>query len=1297
MKALANSKGGRVSPSETLTPSSQKQRPPRAPKENVDPNTTPPESSPFKSPGKPLSARNRSPLPPKPPLPSFHGGNPLKRKLSLETLAENGGPPSMSSDSGVQVLVRVRPPSKEEEEGDPILQKISSNSISILDHTFTFDSVADTSSTQDDIFRLVGLPLVENCLAGFNSSIFAYGQTGSGKTYTMWGPPSALSEDSSSSEWGLTPRVFERLFSRINEEQAKHSDKQLNYQCHCSFLEIYNEQITDLLDPTQKNLQIREDVKAGIYVDCLTEEYVYTMKDVIRLLMKGLANRRTGATIVNMESSRSHCVFTCIVDSQTKSLGDGLISLRTSRINLVDLAGSERQKQTGAAGERLKEAGNINRSLSQLGNLINILAEVSQSGKQRHIPYRDSRLTFLLQESLGGNAKLAMICAVSPSQSCKSETFSTLRFAQRAKAIKNKAVVNEITQDDVNVLREQIRQLKDELLRMKSNGSAGNNGSFSSAWNARRSLNLLKMSLNCPTTLPILKDDNDVEMEIDESDVEMPNIQASLPLPCEGKLSVDLSASKEELRSSINDNDTVARDVRSIYKMDPGCVKDQTFAVEECALKKIGPGQLIVNSDGGSTGDRGDDQLNDTCEVHMADEGTNILLDHNTQSESNPSVEKEYIIHEAQTRDSSSSPSSIVSPDSSGIVPSQTSLVLQLPTSSKSPVLENFSRKSLRTSSSMSASQKIIADDLKLGSGVLNVSLAQSSYPLNTYVTQTNKTENLAASLRRGLQIFDNQQLNPFVRRSSFRFSVALTDVKPVVPINKVDIGIQTIVQDPEEMEQLSAYVCSCCKKIASEDENEDTKNGTDLQLVTIDGTMSTDKLKMKVPRAVKKVLTGSIRREMALEEHCAKQAAEIMQLNRLLQQYKHERECSAIIAETREDKISRLESLMDGILPTEEFMEEEFASLMNEHKLLKEKYENHPDIMRLNIELKRVQEELDGFKNFFNMGERDVLMEEIQDLRSQLQYYLEFSSNSTRKQSPLLQLTHSCGTTSTPLCTISESTEASGNEKIEPDGCNWTERESEWIILSEELKLELEASRLLAEKRKVDLDSEKECTDELKEALQTAMQGHARILEQYADLQEKHIGLLARHRKIMDGIEDVKKAAARAGVKGAESKFINSLAAEISALRADREKERQYWRDENRGLQVQLRDTAEAVQAAGELLVRLKETEEAVATAEKRACMAEQETEKAYQEIDNLKKNYDREISLLNQLLSESRLPREALTYTVFNEAKTGGESLTDQRWREEFEPFCNRDDADFSKDTNPSSWFSSYDRCNI
>ncbi|KAG0483411.1 hypothetical protein HPP92_011495 [Vanilla planifolia] len=521
MKAILHARTGRAPSSETLTPSSHKQRPPRIPKENVEPNCLVPESSLFRSP--PVSAksptvRNRSPLPPRPPPSS----NPLKRKLNLETQPENGSPAALPCDSGVQVIVRVRPLNRKEvEEGNQIALKISHNSISILDHTFTFDSVADASSRQQDIFQLVGVPLVENCLAGFNSSIFAYGQTGSGKTYTMWGPCSALTADGSlSNESGLTPRVFELLFSRINEEQSKNSEKQLSYQCRCSFLEIYNEQITDLLDPAQRNLQIREDVRAGVYVDCLSEEYIYQMKDAIHLLVKGLSNRRTGATSINAESSRSHCVFTCVVECRSKSMDDGVSSLRTSRINFVDLAGSERQKATCAVGERLKEAGNINRSLSQLGNLINILAEVSQSGKHRHIPYRDSRLTFLLQDSLGGNAKLAMICAISPSQSCKTETFSTLRFAQRAKAIKNQAVVNETREDDVNFLREQIRQLKDELLRMKSRGPSPDSNGGSTTWNVQRSLNLLRLSLCRPRTLPVVEDDSDEEMEIVEEGVE---------------------------------------------------------------------------------------------------------------------------------------------------------------------------------------------------------------------------------------------------------------------------------------------------------------------------------------------------------------------------------------------------------------------------------------------------------------------------------------------------------------------------------------------------------------------------------------------------------------------------------------------------------------------------------------------------------------------------------------------------------------------------------------------------------
>ncbi|KAJ0048155.1 hypothetical protein Pint_16000 [Pistacia integerrima] len=318
--------------------------------------------------------------------------NPLKRKLATDTLPENvmvGVP-----DSGVQVIVRMRPINKEEEEGEMIVLKVGNDALKINGHTFTFDSVADIDSTQ-----LVVLPFIENCLAGFNSSVFAYGQTGSGKTYTMWGPANALLEENlSSDKQGSTPRSFERLFSRINEEQIKHAEKQLNYQCCCSVLEIYNEQIT-ICWIQAKEIFIREDVKSSVYVENLTEEYVCTMKDVTQLLIK---------------------------------------------------------------------------------------------------------------ESLGGNANLAIIYAVSPAQSCMSETFSTLRFAQRAKAIKSKAVVNEVMQDDVNYLREVIPQLRN---------LTDTNGGCSAGW-ARRSLNVVKRSLHHPMTLPHIDEEGDEEMEIDEDAVE---------------------------------------------------------------------------------------------------------------------------------------------------------------------------------------------------------------------------------------------------------------------------------------------------------------------------------------------------------------------------------------------------------------------------------------------------------------------------------------------------------------------------------------------------------------------------------------------------------------------------------------------------------------------------------------------------------------------------------------------------------------------------------------------------------
>uniref|UniRef100_A0A0A9CUB9 Kinesin-like protein n=1 Tax=Arundo donax TaxID=35708 RepID=A0A0A9CUB9_ARUDO len=929
-----------------------------------------------------------------------------------------------------------------------------------------------------------------------------------------------------SSERGLTPRVFEQLFSRIKEEQIKHTDKELTYNCVCSFLEIYNEQITDLLDPLQKNLQIREDVRtACVYVESLTKEFVYTMKDVTQLLVKGLANRRTGSTSANADSSRSHCVFTCVIKSELKNPDDGSSSTRSSRINLVDLAGSERQKLTHAAGDRLKEAGNINRSLSQLGNLINILAEISQSGKQRHVPYRDSKLTFLLQESLGGNAKLAMICAVSPSQSCKSETLSTLRFAQRAKAIKNNAVANEEKVEDVNALREQIRQLKDELHRMRSNGcSEGNNGSFSTGLNARRSLHLLKMSLNRPSTFQAIKEDSDEEMEIDENDVEKPYSHENLV----------------------------------------------TFPIRDKECKGL---QASVEISGGAS------------HAEAPDEDKNLIPTKRSCSDAN-----------------------------------------------------------------------------KFNTGTDG---GDGRFKLN-----------LAASIQKGLQVIGSHQNNSAWRRASVGLNARIMDVQPC----KFDVAIQTDPEEPEARDNPLALIPSCLLE-ASANGSRDPNACRDLQLVPADGTVPSDEQKQQhILKAVEKVLAGAIRREMARDEQCAKQAVEIQQLNRLVQQYKHERECNAVIAQTREGKIARLESLMDGTLPTEEFMNEEYLSLLNEHKILQKKYENHPEVLHAQIELKRLQEELDMFRNC--VDEKEVLQEEIQDLKIQLHYMLS-SSSSIRRVWPLRL---SQGTNSLP------GTKDKDGDTNVGDATDWTEAESKWITLTEELRVELESNKSLVARLQSELDSEKKCSKEQDEALQEAMQGYTRILEQYADLEERHMNLVARNRSILDGVEDVKMRAIKAGVKGAELRFINSLAAEISVLRT-----------ENEGLKGQLRDTAEAVQAAGELLVRLKDAEEAETLAKRRALLAEQETEKAYQEIDNLKKNYDREILALNQRLTESESsPHEDAVQPAepsdleparYDTADSPG----DQQWREEFSTLQQGGSFEVSKSTDLNSWFYGYDKCNI
>ncbi|KAL6563702.1 hypothetical protein OROGR_002661 [Orobanche gracilis] len=389
---------------------------------------------------------------------------------------EFGEDPNFWKEHNVQVIIRLRPLSSSEislQGHSRCVRQDSSQAITWggpPESRFTFDLVADENVSQEMLFKVAGVSLVENCMEGYNSCMFAYGQTGSGKTHTMLGDIDGGARRHSVN-CGMTPRVFEYLFSRIQKDKDARREEKLKFTCKCSFLEIYNEQILDLLGPSSVNLQIREDNKKGIYVENITEVEVTSARDVLHQLIQGAANRKVAATNMNHASSRSHSVFTCIIESKWES--QGVTHHRFARLNLVDLAGSERQKSSGAEGERLKEATNINKSLSTLGLVIMNLVSIS-NGKSIHVPYRDSKLTFLLQDSLGGNAKTIIIANISPSSCCSLETLSTLKFAQRAKFIKNHAIVNEDASGDVLALRLENHNLKKEVSRLRSlvNGGA---------------------------------------------------------------------------------------------------------------------------------------------------------------------------------------------------------------------------------------------------------------------------------------------------------------------------------------------------------------------------------------------------------------------------------------------------------------------------------------------------------------------------------------------------------------------------------------------------------------------------------------------------------------------------------------------------------------------------------------------------------------------------------------------------------------------------------------------------------
>lgn len=325
---------------------------------------------------------------------------------------------------------------------------------------WSFNKNDDNYAGQDDLFEDLGSPLLDNAFKGYNNCIFAYGQTGSGKSYSMMGY---------GQEYGVIPKICKHMFDRIDSVQ----EKNLSCTVEVSYLEIYNERVRDLLNPATKgNLKVREHPSTGPYVEDLAKLAVQSFAEIENLMDEGNKARTVAATNMNETSSRSHAVFTITLTQKRHDVETRMDTEKVAKISLVDLAGSERATSTGATGARLKEGAEINRSLSTLGRVIAALADLS-TGKKKGgkggsmVPYRDSVLTWLLKDSLGGNSLTAMIAAISPADINFEETLSTLRYADSAKRIKNHAVVNE----DPNARI--IRELKEELAQLRAKLTGG--------------------------------------------------------------------------------------------------------------------------------------------------------------------------------------------------------------------------------------------------------------------------------------------------------------------------------------------------------------------------------------------------------------------------------------------------------------------------------------------------------------------------------------------------------------------------------------------------------------------------------------------------------------------------------------------------------------------------------------------------------------------------------------------------------------------------------------------------------
>ncbi|XP_060634384.2 kinesin-like protein KIF21A isoform X3 [Anolis sagrei] len=399
-------------------------------------------------------------------------------------------------ESSVRVAVRIRPQlAKEKIEGCHICTSVTPGEPQVFlgkDKAFTFDYVFDIESQQEEIYVHCINKLIEGCFEGYNATVFAYGQTGAGKTYTMG---TGFDVNIMEEEQGIIPRAVKHLYKCIEEKKHAAIKQGLpppEFKVNAQFLELYNEEVLDLFDTTRdidaknkkSNIKIHEDSAGGIYTVGVTTRTVNAESEMMQCLKLGALSRTTASTQMNVQSSRSHAIFTVhlcqtricspidadnVTDNRIISESSELNEFETltAKFHFVDLAGSERLKRTGATGERAKEGISINCGLLALGNVISALGDKSK--KVTHVPYRDSKLTRLLQDSLGGNSQTVMIACVSPSDRDFMETLNTLKYANRARNIKNKVMVNQDrASQQINALRSEITRLQMELMEYKT-------------------------------------------------------------------------------------------------------------------------------------------------------------------------------------------------------------------------------------------------------------------------------------------------------------------------------------------------------------------------------------------------------------------------------------------------------------------------------------------------------------------------------------------------------------------------------------------------------------------------------------------------------------------------------------------------------------------------------------------------------------------------------------------------------------------------------------------------------------